>query len=71
MKPPFSANTSVNRFRVEHEESRFLPLGDTLAGWACVRLDRLAAGYRLIPLLGPDGIKTEGLLLVKVVKNYR
>lgn len=59
------------RFRVEHEESRFISLKENFAGWACVRLDRLATGHRLIPLLDADGNETKGVLLVKVLKNYR
>ncbi|KAI1357794.1 PLC-like phosphodiesterase [Xylaria arbuscula] len=69
--PRVEESLSFVRFRVEHEKSRYLPLEDALAGWACVRLDRLTTGYRLIPLTRPDGIKTEGVLLVRVVKNYR
>ncbi|KAH8166393.1 hypothetical protein CIB48_g1858 [Xylaria polymorpha] len=62
---------SFVRFRVEHEESRFISLKENFAGWACVRLDRLATGHRLIPLLDADGNETKGVLLVKVLKNYR
>ncbi|KAI0975786.1 PLC-like phosphodiesterase [Xylaria arbuscula] len=69
--PRIEESLSFVRFRVEHEESRFFPLSETFAGWACIRLDRLATGYRLIPLLDLDGVETKGLLLVKVLKNYR
>ncbi|KAI1278870.1 PLC-like phosphodiesterase [Xylaria sp. FL0933] len=69
--PKAEESLSFVRFRIEHEESRLLSLSETLAGWACIRLDRLATGYRLIPLLDPDGIETKGFLLVKVLKNYR
>ncbi|KAI0913771.1 PLC-like phosphodiesterase [Ustulina deusta] len=69
--PIVEESLSFVRFRVEHEESRFLSLKDTFAGWACIRLDRLATGYRLISLLDPDGFETKGVLLVKVLKNYR
>ncbi|GAP89907.1 putative phosphatidylinositol-specific phospholipase C [Rosellinia necatrix] len=62
---------SFVRFRVEHEQSRFMPLREPSAGWACIRLDRLATGHRLIPLLDYDGNETKGVLLVRVLKNYR
>ncbi|KAI8951582.1 PLC-like phosphodiesterase [Xylaria longipes] len=62
---------SFVRFRVEHEESRFISIKENFAGGACVRLDRLATGHRLIPLLDHDGNETKGVLLVKVLKNYR
>jgi phosphatidylinositol phospholipase C, delta len=42
---------------------------DDLAGWACVRLDRLGEGYRYIQLLDVDGGMTEGVILVKVEKT--
>ncbi|KAJ8123947.1 hypothetical protein ONZ43_g212 [Nemania bipapillata] len=61
---------SFVRFRVEHEQSRIY-LKDTFAAWACIRLDRLATGYRVIPLLDLGGIETTGILFVKVQKNYR
>ncbi|KAI1823667.1 PLC-like phosphodiesterase [Xylaria intraflava] len=62
---------SFVRFRVEHEQFMLKPLSENFAGWACIRLDRLANGYRLIPLLDSDGNATQGILLVKVLKNYR
>ena len=66
-----------NRFRVEDENLRFyhdLPkqaLGRTcnLAGWACIRLDRLQQGYRFINLLDAQSQQTEGRLLVKITKT--
>jgi phosphatidylinositol phospholipase C, delta len=39
---------------------------DDLAGWACVRLDRLRTGYRFVHLLDCKGRLTEGAVLVKV-----
>lgn len=42
---------------------------DDLAAWACVRLDRLAEGYRFVHLLDSEGRLTEGALLVKVEKK--
>jgi hypothetical protein len=67
--PPFLL-IFLCRFRVEHGQSR-IHLKDTFAGWACIRLDRLATGHRLIPLLDSDGGETMGLLFVKVQKSYR
>jgi len=42
---------------------------DKLAAWACIRLDRLQQGYRLIKLMDAKGIATDGLLLVKIEKT--
>ncbi|KAI0407151.1 PLC-like phosphodiesterase [Xylaria palmicola] len=42
---------------------------DDLAAWACVRLDRLRAGYRLVRLLNAKGAASAGVLLVKVEKT--
>ncbi|KAK4123732.1 PLC-like phosphodiesterase [Parathielavia appendiculata] len=39
---------------------------DSLAAWACVRLDRLREGYRFVHLLDAEGVETEGVVLVKV-----
>ncbi|KAI1809355.1 PLC-like phosphodiesterase [Poronia punctata] len=61
---------SFVRFRVEHEQSRMLVLSETFSSWACIRLDRLATGYRLISLIDQNGNDTKGVLLVKVFKNY-
>jgi phosphatidylinositol phospholipase C, delta len=44
---------------------------DTLAAWACIRLDRLQQGYRLVCLLDAKGQTTDGLLLVKIEKKIR
>ncbi|KAJ2977456.1 hypothetical protein NUW58_g7808 [Xylaria curta] len=62
---------SFVRFRVEHEQSRIIPLKEVPRGWACVRLDRLAIGHRFIPLLDSDGNETKGVLLVRIQKNYQ
>jgi hypothetical protein len=43
---------------------------DTLAAWACIRLDRLKTGYRFIHLLDERGMESSGVLLVKVVKLF-
>jgi phosphatidylinositol phospholipase C, delta len=66
-----NTDLSVHRFQVEHEVSRMQPLKENFSSWACIRLDRLATGYRLVTLLDSDGNETKGLLLVKVFKNYR
>ncbi|KAK3944680.1 PLC-like phosphodiesterase [Diplogelasinospora grovesii] len=42
---------------------------DELAAWACVRLDRLRQGYRFVHLLDSRGMKTDGVVLVKVTKK--
>jgi len=42
---------------------------DTLAAWACVRLDRLRDGYRFVHLVNAEGMETEGAVLVKVSKK--
>lgn len=42
---------------------------DALAAWACVRLDRLRAGYRVVHLLDHKGRATEGVLLVRITKT--
>ncbi|KAI0397731.1 PLC-like phosphodiesterase [Xylariaceae sp. FL0594] len=62
---------SFVRFRVEHEPSRVVSLKENFSSWACIRLDRLATGYRLVTLLDPNGNETNGLLLIKVIMNYR
>lgn len=42
---------------------------DDLAAWACVRLDRLAEGYRFVHLMNSEGKLTDGVILVKVEKK--
>lgn len=42
---------------------------DDLAAWACVRLDRLGEGYRLIQLMDTEGRETDSAVLVKVEKK--
>ncbi|KAF3765339.1 PLC-like phosphodiesterase [Cryphonectria parasitica EP155] len=56
---------SFVRFYVEHC-GRSWP---ERTAWACVRLDRLQEGYRLIKLKTDDGYKSDGLLLVKIEKK--
>lgn len=55
----------MRRFKIEDEGYA----KDRLAAWACIRLDRLQQGYRLIKLMDAKGIATDGLLLVKIEKT--
>ncbi|KAK0621270.1 PLC-like phosphodiesterase [Bombardia bombarda] len=58
---------SFVRFLVRDDE-----LGrDTLAAWACVRVDRLRQGYRFVHLLDAGGVETSAVVLVKVGKGLR
>ena len=55
---------------------RFLVLddeigGDSLAAWACVRLDRLREGYRFVHLLDAKGMETDAAVLIKVSKKLK
>lgn len=43
---------------------------DTLAAWACIRLDRLKVGYRFIHLLDEKGMESSGVLLVRIIKVF-
>ncbi|KAJ0104198.1 phosphatidylinositol-specific phospholipase C [Diaporthe amygdali] len=56
---------SFVRFRVEHCGL----IRDQRTAWACIRLDRLQEGYRLINLKDPGGGSTDGMLLVNVQKT--
>ena len=42
---------------------------DELAAWACIRLDRLRAGYRFVHVLDAAGRETNGVLLVGIEKS--
>lgn len=54
------------RFKIKDDE-----IGrDPLAAWACIRLDRLREGYRLVRLHDCSGEKTGGVLLVKIIKQF-
>jgi hypothetical protein len=44
---------------------------DSLAAWACVRVDRLREGYRFVHLVDAEGVETEGAVLVKVGVRLR
>ncbi|KAI0385221.1 PLC-like phosphodiesterase [Hypomontagnella monticulosa] len=63
---------SFVRFKVEDDAPRLVSLNrDPLAGWACIRLDRLATGYRFVHLLDANGNPTPGALLIRVDKRFR
>lgn len=54
------------RFKIKDDE-----IGrDALAAWACIRLDRLREGYRLVHLHDVTGEKTGGMLLVRISKQF-
>lgn len=53
------------RFKIEDAKYAI----DTLAAWACIRLDRLQQGYRFLKLRDTKGAATEGMFLVKVEKT--
>lgn len=54
------------RFKIKDDE-----IGrDELAGWTCIRLDRLREGYRLVHLHDCIGEKTGGVLLVNITKRF-
>lgn len=58
-------NVSFLRFKIQDDE-----IGkDDLAAWACIRLDRLQAGYRFVRLLDAVGAPSQGILLVKIEKS--
>lgn len=54
------------RFTVRDDEM----IRDDLAAWACIRLDRLAEGYRFLHLIDLDGKLTQGAILVRVEKTF-
>lgn len=43
---------------------------DVLAAWACIRLDRLRSGYRLVRLMDKRGNKCRCLLLVHITQTF-
>lgn len=56
---------SASRFKIKDDE-----IGrDSLAAWACIRLDRLREGYRCVQLYDFTGEKSGGVLLVRVTKQ--
>lgn len=66
--PKAQALTFPCRFSVENTSSLFR-IRDQCTSWACIRLDRLQEGYRLIKLKDLGGNLTEGMLLVKIEKT--
>ncbi|OOG00132.1 hypothetical protein ASPCADRAFT_204022 [Aspergillus carbonarius ITEM 5010] len=54
------------RFKIKDNEW----MRNALAAWACIRLDRLREGYRVIHLYDATGKPTEGALLVHITKAY-
>ncbi len=56
-----------SRFKIE--DAKYAK--DSLAAWACIRLDRLQQGYRFVHLMDMKGQLTAGLLLVKIEKTLR
>jgi len=59
---------SFVRFLVKDDEAL---RRDSLAGWACVRVDRLKEGLRFVHLMDAMGVETEGVILVKIEKRLR
>ncbi|KAI9045630.1 putative phosphoinositide-specific phospholipase C [Aspergillus affinis] len=53
------------RFKVKDDEFG----RDSMAAWACIKLNRLQAGYRLIHLLDCSGRASGGVLLVHITKD--
>jgi hypothetical protein len=43
---------------------------DVLAAWACIRLDRLKSGYRVISLLDKQGGASRGVMLVHITQRF-
>ncbi|KAJ1335651.1 phosphatidylinositol phospholipase C delta [Microdochium nivale] len=63
---------SFVRFKVEDDASGIKSFHrDIVAAWACIRLNRLQAGYRFIDLYDMHGNQTEGKLFVLVQKRLR
>jgi len=57
--------TYFDRFKIQDDE-----IGkDDLAAWACIRLDRLRRGLRLVHLRDAAGMESQGVLLVGIGKT--
>lgn len=54
---------SFVRFKIMHDD-RFAR--DELAAWACIRLDRLGHGYRFVHLRDEKGMRSKGVILVRI-----
>ncbi|PHH89266.1 hypothetical protein CDD83_6385 [Cordyceps sp. RAO-2017] len=66
--PKVVEELSFVRFKIEDESL----VGSSLLAWACIRLDRLRRGYRLVRLMDTDGNPVPGAkLLVRVAKTMR
>ena len=61
-----SANPFLCTYRFKVQDDRIGE--DDLAAWACIRLDRLKSGVRLIHLLDAKGAESNGALLVMISK---
>ena len=58
-----------SRFKVEDASGSYLH--KAFVAWACIRLDRLRQGYRIIELMNTKGKRSDGRLFVKVEKKLR
>lgn len=56
-----------HRFKLMHDKF----VNDPLAGWTCIRLDRLQAGYRFIHFFNEKGVQTKGVVLARFEFNWR
>ncbi|KAJ5639706.1 uncharacterized protein N7484_007568 [Penicillium longicatenatum] len=56
---------SFVRFKIKDDEF----VRDSLAAWACIRLDQLREGYRFIHLHDSTGLNAGGVLLVRISKR--
>lgn len=55
----------MRRFKIHDKEFG----KDDLSSWACVRVDRLQTGYRVVRLFDSEGNHSKGVILVKVEKR--
>lgn len=60
--------TNSNRFKIMDDETISR---DEMMAWACFKLSRLQQGIRLIHLYDPEGLPTDGILLVRISKSVR
>lgn len=63
-----NAHVASHRFKVMDNESYSR---DSLAAWACIRLDRLQKGLRFLHLFDANGIQSNGVIFVKITKYLR
>jgi len=61
--PALVPSLSFLRFKVMNDD-RFAR--DGLAAWACIRLDRLGHGYRFVHLRDDKGMRSKGVILVRL-----